>query len=308
MTPNQKVTRQVRDELVHARVAQEAELVATRGYALKIISGTVIGAAASLSELGNLFAYWRRLSEDQFGDISTAGTVVTLAFSLASFFSLAYSIDAFLNWMRGRDENPPFVSVTIGLLSLGLSVAFPIYQAGVGQDVLWTRCFFSLLSTIVAGLALHTVLTGFALKKRHEAAGEAIGTLDDGIDKFTREVSREASRGRRMGSFEEELKEAYAIAFVQAHDDAFDALKLAVDNEGLPVAPIEGRVQKLLVGRSVGPEVNELIELTAGTTAIGVHRRLSGRSMSAAEMSAVRRFLRVVHRPTQADILRALNA
>lgn len=308
MRTKKVIMRETRETLLHSRTAQEAELAATRGYALKIGFGACLGIAASSGELGNLFGYWRPFSEDRFGDLSTSGYWVTLGFSIASFIALAYAIHAGLNWMRGDDENPPFVSVPIGILSLILSIAFPVYQAGGVQDVLLIRCLFSLLLTVVAGIALHFIMAGFDLKGRHKAAGEAITSLDFGLDRFARESSLEGSRPRRMDDFEAELKESYAVAFVQAHDDALDVLTLAVDSEGLPVTPIEGRIRGLLVGRAVGPQVAELIELTAGTTAIGLHRRLSGRSMSVAEASAIRRFLEVVHRPTQADVLRALNS
>lgn len=308
MVNKQEVVRETREALLRARTTQEAELAETRGYALNIGFGAGLAGAASLGELGNLFSYWRGLSEDRFGDLSATGFAVTLGFSIASFAALAFAVHAGLNWMRGRDENPPFVSVSIGLLSLALSIAFPIYQTGGTEDGLIMRCLFSLLLTVVAGLALHFVMTGFDHKNRHKAAGDAILSIDDGIDAFAREKNLEGSRARRMGDLEAELKESFAVAFVQAHDDSLDALTLAVDSEGLPVAPIEGRIRNLLVGRTVGPQVAELIELTAGTTAIGLHRRLAGRSMSTAEASAVRHFLEVVRRPTQADVLRTLNS
>lgn len=305
---NKNVMRETRETLLRARTDMVSEHAATRSYALKIFGGSALCVAASFGELGNLFNYWRATNEDRFGDLSATGYAATLGFSVASFAALAYATHAGLNWMRGKDDNPPIVSVTIGLLSLALSVAFPIYQAGGLQEGLLMRCLFSLLLTVVAGCALNYVMAGFDMKARHKAAGEAIRALDDGLDRFSHESSLEGSRPRRMDDLEAELKERFAIAFVQAHDDALDALTLAVDTEGLPVAPIEGRIRNLLAGPALGPQVAELIELTAGTTAIGLHRRLSGRSMSTAEASAVRHFLEVVHRPTQADVLRALNS
>lgn len=305
MMNKKSAMRETRETLLRSRNIQEIELALTRGYALKIGFGGALASAASLGELGNLFNYWRLLSEDRYGDLSATGFAVTMGSSIASFAALAYAIHAGLNWMRGEDENPPFVSVGIGLLSLALSIGFPIYQAG---DGLLMRCLFSLLLTVVAGLALHFIMTGFEHKTRHKGAGVALIAIDNSIDTFAREKSLEGSRPRRMDNLEAELKESFAVTFVEEHDNALDALTLAVDNEGLPVAPIEGRIRGLLTGRTVGPQVAELIELTAGTTAIGLHRRLSGRSMSIAEMSAVRQFLEMVRRPTQADVLRTLNS
>lgn len=306
MTYRKTSVRKAKETLLAARVIQEAELTVTRGYALGIIFGILLASASSLGELGNLFAYWRVVSEDRFGGLSNMGYAVTLSFSIASFVALAYAIHAGLNWMRGRDDNPPFVSVTIGILSLALSIGFPIFQAGAQEGVLM-RSLFSLLLTVVAGLAFHQIVNGFDFKTRHEAAARAIRILDDCIDSLARVIHREGNLLRRMDNMDANLKERFAANWVQSNDDALDALTLAVESEGLPVAPIEGRIRKLLEGGSVNPRVAQLIDLSAGTTAIGLYHRFSGRSMSTAEISAVRRFLEIAHRPTQADVLLELN-
>lgn len=305
---DKEVVHETREHFLRARLVQVGELKATRNFALRIVGGVVLALAASLGELVNLFNYWRTSSEDRFGDLSAIGYATTSIFSFASFVALAYAVHAGLKWMRGQDENPPLVSVTIGLLSLALSVAFPIYQTGGVQNDLLLRCLFSLLFTVVAGLAINHMTVGFSFRDRHNEATEAIASLDEGLHRFILEKRRETSRPRRMDDYETELKESYSLAFVQAHDDALDSLTLAVNSEGLPVAPIDARMQRMIVGRGYAPQVEELINLTAGNTAIGLHRRLANRSMTDAEVSAVRRFLEVVQRPTQADVLRALNA
>lgn len=303
-----QVMREARETFIRTRNWKEAELAKTRNYALKIVWGAFLGLFASFGELGNLFNYWRTTSEDRFGELSSAGFAVTLSFAFASFVALAYAIHAGLNWMRGHDENPPSVSITIGLLSLALSIAFPIYQVGGVQDGLLMRCLFSLLLTVVAGCALNHVMSGFDLKDRHIVAGEAITSIDESLEKLADEGGLEGSRRRRMDDLEAKLKEHFAIAFAHEHNHAIDALTLAADSEGLPVAPIEGRVRNLLAGPATSPQVAELVELTSEMTAIGLHRRFAGRSMSIAETSAVRRYLEAVRRPTPGEILRSLNS
>lgn len=307
MTQTQAI-RDVREAMLHARKTQTAILAATRSHALKFTTGALVGGAASLSELGNLFLYWRGFSEDIYGDLSSLGYVVTITFSVASFVSLAWAVHALLSWISGEDPHPPYVSVPVGILSLALSLLFPMLQVGIATQGLWARCLFSLLATTVAGVGVHMVVGGLDLRNRHQAAAAAISDLDDALNRFVREVRAEGSRGKRMDRYEDDLAEGFARAYVSAVDLAFDSLTLAARTEGVAVAPLEWQVRERLGGRPSSPEVTELVELTAGHSIISLHRRLEGRSMSPAEASAVREYLSLVHRPTQSEVLAALNS
>lgn len=117
MSSKKSAMRDVRSEFPRARTAQEAESALTRRYALTIFLGGFFLFAAGATELGNLFFYWRRLSEDRFGDLSTVGFLITLALSAFSWSMLAFAIHEGSYWMQGQDNNSPFISATLFLIS-----------------------------------------------------------------------------------------------------------------------------------------------------------------------------------------------
>ncbi|MCF7779327.1 hypothetical protein GLP59_17105 [Sulfitobacter sp. M220] len=279
-----------RETLLAAKGGLETRALETRHHALKTSTGLSILLASGATELSNLFGYFRTGYEDAYLQLSTPAAALTLALAASGYVAIAYGIHCGYERLRDQDTGPAGVYLTCGVLALGLAAIFPLIQAGSIEDLL-VCSGISVLAALVGGLGLSMLLDGRRDRRHHDDAVEGAGILEQSLGEYTTAMSKERSRATRLDQRDSRLKRAFALAFTAAHDEAIEALTLATASEGLPVPPFVDRLRPIDGMRPVAPMARDLIALVGDRTAIGLHRRLSGRSMSPREVSAVKRFL-----------------